>query len=130
MSVPILLRFSAGLLWLSTFGLGIPCLMAIRNLSAGLGIPYVFGYPAYGGGAFERHGLLTSIPLLLGFLFICFLDGWAGWLVWNGQKSGALMTFILLIPEAVYWWGFDLPFPPIAALVRTILIIISWASLV
>ena len=130
MNIPFSLRFSAGLLWLSTFGLGIPCLMAIRNLSAGLGIPCVFGYPAYGGGGFERHGLVTSIPLLLGFLVICLFDGWAGWLVWNGHKSGAFLAFILLIPEAVYWWGFDLPFPPIAALARTILIIISWASLV
>jgi len=29
----------------------------------------------------------------------------------------------------VFWVGFDLPFPPIIALVRTVLIVLSWSSL-
>ena len=130
MNQPILVRVASGLLWLSTIGLGIPCLMSIRNLFAGRGIPYVFGFPAYGGGGFERHGLATSIPLLIGFLLVSVVEGLAGWLLWNGQKTGGILALILLIPGSVYWWGFDLPYPPIAAIIRTILILICWSSLV
>jgi len=130
MNVPISIRFASGLLWISTLGLGIPCVMAIRNLLAGRGIPYVFGFPAYGGGGFERHGMATTIPLLIGFLVVCLAEGFAGWLLWNGQKAGGILAFTLLIPGAIYWWGFDLPYPPILALIRTILIIIFWSNLV
>ena len=103
--------------------------MAIYNLIHGRSIPYVFGFPAYGGGAFERHGLVTSVPMLIGFLVVCLIEGYAGWLLWNGYKAGGVLSLILLIPGAIYWWGFDLPYPPIAAIIRTILIVIGWSSL-
>ena len=130
MNVSISLRIASVLVWISSIGLGIPCLMSIRNLSAGKGIPFVFGYPAYGGGGFERHGFATTIPLLVGFLIICIAEGYTAWLLWGGHKTGAILALILIIPGAIYWWGFDLPYPPIAALIRTILIVISWASLI
>ena len=130
MNAQISFRMASVLLWISTFGLGIPCLLAIRNLSAGRGIPFVMSFPAYGGGGFERHGQVTTIPLLLGFLIVCIIEGIAGWLLWNGHKSGGMLALILLLPGAIYWWGFDLPYPPIAAIIRTILIVLSWASLV
>jgi hypothetical protein len=130
MNVSVSIRIAAMLTAISAFGLGIPCIMAIRNLSVGRGIPYVFGFPAYGGGGFERHGLVTSIPLLIGFLIICIAEAYTVWLLWEGYKTGAVLALILVIPGAVYWWGFDLPFPPIAALIRTILIVLSWSSLI
>jgi len=129
MNIPVSLRLASVLLWISTFGLGIPCVMAIRNLTKGREIPYVLGFPAYGGGAFQRHGQHTTIPLLIGFLIVCLIEGYAGWLLWNGQKAGAILALILVIPGAIYWWGFDLPYPPIAAVIRTILIILSWSAL-
>ena len=130
MNVSISLRIASVLVWISSIGLGIPCLMSIRNLSAGKGIPFVFGYPAYGGGGFERHGFATTIPLLVGFLIICIAEGYTAWLLWGGHKTGAILALILIIPGAIYWWGFDLPYPPIAALIRIILIVISWAILI
>jgi hypothetical protein len=129
MNVPISLRAASVLLWVSTFGLGIPCLMAIRNLFEGRGISYVLGFPAYGGGGFERHGLVTTVPLLIGFLIVVLIEGYAGWLLWNGHKTGGVLALILLLPGAVYWWGFDLPYPPIAAIIRTVLILIGWTRL-
>jgi hypothetical protein len=39
-------------------------------------------------GQFERYGLPTTVPLLVGFLWVCILEGVAGWLVWRGRKSG------------------------------------------
>lgn len=104
--------------------------MAIHNIFQGRGIPYVFGFPAYGGGGFERHGLVTTVPMLIGFLLVCLIEGYAGLLLWNGHKAGGILALILLIPGAIYWWGFDLPYPPIAAIIRTIFILINWSLLV
>jgi hypothetical protein len=35
----------------------------------------------------------------------------------------------LLPLGAIFWWGFALPIPPIVAVVRTLLIALSWRSL-
>lgn len=127
--VPVSLRAAAVLVWVSAFGLGITCLIAIRSLAASHGIATVLGFPAFGRGAFERHGLPTTIPLVLGFLLICVLEAVAGGLLWSGRKVGAVISLVLLVPGAVYWWGFDLPYPPVAALMRAILIVVGWSRL-
>lgn len=124
-----MLKGAAILLWIGAFGLGIPCIMAIRNLSEGKAIPYVLGFPAYGGGPFEAVGVRTSIPLLAGFLVVCIVDGVAGWLLWRGQRSGAILALATLLPGAIYWWGFALPIPPIMGLARTLLIVGAWKTL-
>ena len=104
-------------------------LLAIRSLAAGRGIPYVFGFPAYGGGHFERRGLNTSIPLLIAFLVVLVLEALAGGLLWTGHLAGGILALILLPLAAVSWWGFDLPYPPPVAVVRTALILGGWQSL-
>lgn len=122
------LRIASLLSWFLALGLGIPCLAAIRSVASGRGIAWVFGYPTYGQGPFERHGLPTTVPLLAGFLAVCILEGVAGYLTWGGHKSGAVLALALLVPGAVYWWGFDLPFPPIAAAIQAILIVAGWST--
>ena len=129
MRVPLQFRFAALLLWLSGAGFGLPCLQAISNLLAGRDIPYVMGFPAYGRGPFERNGLPTTVPLLVGFLVVCLLEGLAGWLVWRGKRRGAILALLLLPAGAVYWWGFALPFGPILSLARTLLIVQRWDGL-
>jgi hypothetical protein len=57
------------------------------------------------------------------------LEAVAGTLLWSGQRNGAILALVLLLPGAVFWVGFDLPYPPIIALVRTVLIVLSWSSL-
>lgn len=130
MNVPLSIRAAAALSGLFALGLGVPCLMAIRSLSTGRGIAYVFGFPAYGGGGFERHGHPTTIPLLLAFLLVCVVHAIAGSLLWGGHKSGAILSLVLLAPGAVFWWGFDLPYPPVAAVIQTVLLVIGWSSLI
>jgi hypothetical protein len=89
----------------------------------------VMGFTAYGGGSFERHGIQTSIQLLIGFLLVLALEIVAGWLVWGGSRAGAILSIALIPLGSVYWWGFALPFPPLFALVRTILLVMAWRSL-
>lgn len=119
---------AAFLLFVEGLGLAIAGLIGIRSLLAGRGVPLVLGYPSYGGGAFERLGIPTTVPLLLAFLVVCVLDLVAGVLVWQEQRSGAVLSLALLPLGAVFWWGFDLPYPPVLALARTILTVLAWNS--
>jgi hypothetical protein len=123
------LRVAAGLLWLTALGFGVPCLIAIRSLLTGHGIPTIMGFPAYGDGPFERRGIHSTVWLIGAFLLVCLLEAVAGWLLWNGHRSGAILALALLPFGAVFWWGFALPFPPLFALARTILILLNWRDL-
>lgn len=122
-------QLAAVLVWIDAIGLAIPGLIGIRSLLAGRGVPLVLGYPSYGGGAFERAGIATSVPLLLVFLLVLIAELPAGWLLWQGQRSGAVLALILLVPGAIFWWGFDLPFPPILAVARVVVIALAWEGL-
>ena len=129
MIVPMQLRVAAVLLWITGLGFGVFCLPAIRNLLIGRDIPYIMGFPAYGKGPFERVGIPTTVPLLVGFLLVCIFEGVAGLLLWRGYKVGAMLALALVGAGAIFWWGIALPFGPIFALVRTMLIVRSWQSL-
>ncbi|HET8568961.1 MAG TPA: hypothetical protein VFM93_08255 [Candidatus Limnocylindria bacterium] len=121
-------QLAAILVWFDAIGLAIPGLIGVRSLLAGHGVPLVLGYPSYGGGAFERAGIATSVPLLLLFLLVLIAEVPAGWLLWQGQRSGAVLALILLVPEAIFWWGFDLPIPPILGVARVIAIALAWEA--
>ena len=129
MTAHLSLRIAAGLLWFSALGFGLPCLPAIRNVLAGRAVPTMLGFPAYGGGPFERHGIHSTVWLLGAFLVVCVLEGVAGWLLWGGHKSGAVLALALVPVGAVFWWGFALPVAWVLAFVRTILILFSWRDL-
>ena len=120
---------AAALCLFTAIGFGLPNLPAIKSLMSGGGVPLLFGFPAYGGGVFERFGITTTVPLLCGFLVVCALEGVAGWLLWGGYRSGAVLALALLPVGAVFWVGFSLPIAPIVALVRTALILLNWNAL-
>jgi hypothetical protein len=129
MSVPVGIRIAAILLWFDGLGFGIPAVIAIRNLAAHKDIPFIMGFPAYGRGFFERHGLKTTIPLLVAFLLVNIGEIAAGVLLWSGHRSGAILGYALLPFGAVFWLGFDLPIPPAFGVVRSILTGVWWSSL-
>ena len=129
MSVPLSFRIAAALLWFGGIGFGVPCLLAVNSLRAGQGIPRLFGFPAYGEGPFERHGIPTTVPLLLAFFLVCLVEIAGGLLLWNGRKVGALLAVGVIPLGAAFWWGFALPIPPLLALARVVLIAASWRSL-
>jgi hypothetical protein len=129
MSVSASVRVAAVLLWVNGVGFGVFCLPGIRNLLTGRDVPVVMGFKAYGGGPFERIGIRTSVGLLVGFLLVCTAECVAGWLLWGGHQSGAILALVLLPLGAVFWWGFALPFGPLFAVASTILILLEWNSL-
>jgi hypothetical protein len=129
MTVPISLRIAAILHWFVAVGFGVFCIPAIRNLRAGGDIPLVMGFPAYGRGPFERIGIPTTVPLLVAFLLVCILEAVAGYLLWGGYRSGAILALVLVPVGGLFWWGFALPIPPLLALVWTVLILVNWGAL-
>ena len=46
------------------------------------------------------------------------------------QTLGALLESGLLPVEAVFWYGFGLPIPPLLAIVRVVLTALAWQGLV
>jgi hypothetical protein len=128
MGEDVALRAAAGVLWLTGAGFGLPCLWGIWQLRSTGNVPMMLGFPTYGEGPFERHGLETTVPLMLGFFAVCVLEVLAGVLVWGGHLGGAVLALALLPVEAAFWWGFALPIPPIFAVVRTALLIGGWSG--
>ena len=125
----IALRVAASLLWFTAAGFGIPCLWGIWRLQTTGEVPTLLGYPSYGSGPFERRGIETTVTLLLMFFAVCVLEAVAGARVWGGHLDGGILALVLLPLEAVFWWGFALPIPPILAIVRTILLLAGWRYL-
>lgn len=124
-----MIRAAAALCWVNALGFGVFTIPAIARVWVGKDIPTVMGFPAYGQGPFEAHGVRSTVPLLTGFLVVCLVEGVAGWLLWGDHRSGAILAIGILPAGAVYWWGFALPIPPVFAVVRTVLIVAGWAKL-
>ena len=125
----MLIRIASGLAWFSGLGFGLCCAYGIWHLLQGRGIAQVMGFPTYGGGPFERFGMPTTVPLMVAFLLVCALECVAGWMLWSGGRSGALLALALLPIEGFFWYGFALPYGPVLGAVRTALILFAWSSL-
>lgn len=121
-----MMRAAAVLAWVSGLGFGLPGVYATWHLASHGTIATFLGFPTYGKGTFERVGIQTSVPLLIGFVLVCALECVAGWLLWGGHRAGAILALVLLPFELVFWVGFSLPYGPVLATVRTALILISW----
>ena len=123
-------RWAAIVLWSYSAGFGIPAVpIAWFFLTKGR-LPIFLGlFPAYGGPWSDRLGRNTFALLLAAFLLVTALAAFSGWLLWNGSQVGAVLALALLPLEAVFWFGFALPIPPILALVRILLIASAWRSL-
>ena len=52
-------------------GVGLPCVFAIRHVARTGQLWTFMGSPTYGHRPFERIGIETSVPLLVGFLAVC-----------------------------------------------------------
>jgi hypothetical protein len=129
-SVPIESQAAALLLWIVAAGWALPApwLMWWVVGRGRLPVLPIIGEP--NGGPFY---LKLPRRVFVGLLAVSFALGiaqaWAGWLLWNGERSGALFQFGLLPVEAVFWYGFEIPIPPVLAVVRLILIALAWSRL-
>jgi len=123
-------RGAAVLLWLIAAGFGLYAFPAAAHLIEHRELPMtMFGFRAYGGGWFERFSPELFAILLGAFVGVCAVEAFAGWLLWTGSRAGGVLMLILLPLEIVFWSGFAVPIPPIAAVVRLGLLGAGWSAL-
>jgi len=90
---------------LNGLGFGAFTIPVTRHLLEHRALPWMFGFPLFGGPFYERVGIDRSALLLVAFLFICALEVAAGWLLWNGERSGGILALALLPIAGVFWSG-------------------------
>jgi hypothetical protein len=120
-----MVRGAAVTSWLLGLGFGIPGVIGMVKLARTGEIWTFLGFPTYGGGPFERLGIGTSVPLLAAFVVVCAAEVLTGAMLWTDASGAALATWVLLPFELAFWIGFALPFGPVLAVVRTLLILLA-----
>lgn len=106
-------------------GFGIPAIAGTVHFARTGEVWMLLGFPTYGGGPFERIGLPTSVPLLIGFALVCLTEVAVGMLLLLDLPNAATISYLLLPLELVFWIGFALPFGPPLGIARTILLLLA-----
>ncbi|MGC5170458.1 hypothetical protein ACLQ2Q_07375 [Microbacterium sp. DT81.1] len=111
-------------------GFGLPAVpiavIAVRERA----LPWFLDLFPMFGGPWSNAGRWTAFAwLLVAFLGVTLAATFAGVLLWRGRRSGAILTFALMPVEAIFWWGFALPFPPLIGVVRVALAAVAWGRL-
>lgn len=107
---------------LAGLGFGIPGVFGTLHFARTGQIWTFLGFPTYGGGPFERVGLPTSVPLLLGYVVVCLAEVVVGVMLLLDAPYAAVASYILLPFEFAFWIGFALPFGPPLGIVRAVLV--------
>jgi hypothetical protein len=120
-----MLRGAAATSLLLGLGFGIPGVIGMVQFARTREVWTLWGFPTYGGGPFERLGMNTSVPLLAAFVAVCAAELVTGTMLWTGASGAVPAIWILLPFEFAFWIGFALPFGPVIAVVRTLLILLA-----
>ncbi len=123
-------QIAAVLTWVYAAGFGIPAVYVVPYLVRNGSLPtFLDLFPMYGGPWSSRVEVRTLVVLLVSFLVLTLVAAWAGWLVWNGSRAGAVLSLALLPVEAVFWLGFALPIPWVIGVARAVMLVLAWKSL-
>lgn len=106
-------------------GFGLPAIVGARHFAQTGEVWTFMGFPTYGGGPFERIGLPTSVPLLVGFVLVCLAEVAVGVMLLLDVPHAETVSYLLLPFEFVFWIGFALPFGPPFGIARTILLLLA-----
>ena len=123
-------QVAAILTWVYAVGFGVPTIpiavMAWRERR----LPWFFdAFPMFGGPWSDSMPWSVFGWLLIAYFAVTVAVAFAGLLLWRGRRAGAILTFALIPIEAIFWWGFALPFPPLIAVVRVALAAVAWRRL-
>jgi hypothetical protein len=80
-------------------------------------------------GPFEALGLNTLMVAGLIYVVVSALKFLAAYWLWQGRRDGAVFELILLGLSAIFWYGFALPFGPLAGIPQVVLVALAWTSL-
>lgn len=129
-AVPATARIAAIVTWVYAAAFGLPAIPIAVFVSRERALPWFLDlFPMY-GGPWSNSGRWTAVAWLLAAYFaVTLVAAFAGVLLWRGMRAGAILTFVLIPVEAIFWWGFALPFPPLLAVVRMALAALVWRRL-
>jgi hypothetical protein len=123
-------RVAAVLTWLYAAGFGLFAIPVSAYLQATGRLPSFFGmFDMYGGAWSGSTSDETFSQLLYAFLALQLVVAWSGWLLWRGERRGAILNLLTLPAEAVFWVGFALPLPWVTGIARIMLLAVAWRSL-
>jgi hypothetical protein len=71
----------------------------------------------------------TTVWLLASFLLVRIAECAAGWLLWGGHRSGAVLALALLPFAGVFWWASPCHSDRCSLYRRLPLILLDWRSL-
>jgi len=106
-------------------GFGLPGIAGTVSFARTGEVWMFLGFPTYGGGPFERIGLATSVPLLIGFLLVCLAEVAVGAMLLRDVPNAATLSYLLLPFELAFWIGFALPFGLLLGIARTALLLLA-----
>lgn len=128
-SVPRSARAAAIVTWVYTAAYGLPAVPIVVYLIRERELPWLLDlFPMY-GGPWWSGDWARFVWLMLGYFAVTLALAFSGWLLWRGRRSGAVMNLALVPVEAFFWWGFDLPIPPLFAIARVVLVAVAWRRL-
>ena len=114
-------RIAAVLTWIYAAAFGVPAVpVSVYLLQHGELPMFMDLFPMY-GGPWDVVEDGTFVALLMGFLVVILAAAWAAWLAWKRLRAGVVLGLALLPVEAVFWFGFALPFPWLFGAARALL---------
>jgi hypothetical protein len=114
-----MIRAAGVLALLAGLGFGPLAVYGARYFAEHGTVWYFMGFPTYGDGPFERVGIPTTVPVLIGFVVACAAEVVLGVLLLAGWHPAVWLSFLLLPIELAYWLGFALPFGFVFGAART-----------
>lgn len=123
-------RTAAVVTWAYAAMFGAPAVPVAIFLVKNGRLPSLWGlFDVYGGPWSFGYSGAHFIALLSIFFGVTLAAAVSAWLLWVGQRSGAVLNLALLPLEVVFWIGFALPVPWLLGLARVVLIFLAWPSL-
>lgn len=121
-----LFRIGAVLLAFVALGFGIPAVIGAARFARTGTIWRLWGYPTYDATSFGRLGVrLPPTVLMVAFAVVCALAVVAAAMLWipATRSLGAFAGIALIAAQALFWFGFELPYGPPLGISAAILII-------
>ena len=129
-AVPGSARGAAVACWAYAAGFGLPALPIAAYALRERALPWLGDmFPMYGGPWWGSLSPEAFAATLGGYAGVTASVAWAGWSMWRGRRSGAVLAVAMIPIEAVFWYGYALPIPPVLALLRVGLIAAAWPRL-
>ena len=123
-AAPLAAKAAAIVTWAYAACFGLPAIpVAVYLLQTGR-LPRLFdAFPVYGGPWYDSGQPERFAAQLGAFLVMMLVVSWGGWLLWRGSRAGVVVAVATIPVEALFWYGFALPIPPLLTLVRVVLLI-------